>query len=708
MRFGAWGFVGICSTVFPPASCGFPPIFARELSSEKGHNQRGQERCVLMTATVETPLSLKLFNFNHCIRAAGRFFGACALLLALTLSKALADETWTYSVQISATVQVSPPQITLHWEDDDVYGVTNYMIYRKSRNATSWNFLTSVDSSTTSWTDSNVSVGTTYEYKMFKGATSHVGYGYIYSGINASLIDNRGKLILIVATNGLESLSNELARLQADLTGDGWRVIRHDVSSNDTPASVKSLIVDDYNADSANVQAAFLFGHVPIFESGSLNYDTHEARPMPTDAYYADVNGDWSSSPSYLPSDVELMVGRVDLANMPGNAAPGVMPSEVELLRNYLNKDHKWRFHQIDVQRRALMADRFGDLNGEARSATGYRNFEPMVGPGNLVWADISDASLPTNSWISLLSADSYLWTYACGGGQPTSMSAMGDHGQYFDVWSTDVVARDAKAVFFMMDGSWMGNWDQTDNFLRSVLATPTMGLACCCIAGHPHAFYHHMALGEPIGYGNRLTMNNSTLYQNQSNAFTRAIYIGLLGDPTLRLEPLTPPSNFSAVPSGNTVSLNWSPSTDTVAGYHVYRAISPAGPFTRLTSSLMTGTSFTDTSPPAGSPTYMVRAVALQINPSGSYYNPSEGVFAQPSAIVTAPPITVIAARSANGITLSWNSQAGVVYRVLSKTNASQNDWSDVSGGITAGSATTSWSDTSALPARFYRVTSP
>jgi hypothetical protein len=633
-----------------------------------------------------------------------------AATLALSASNVIADETWTYSVEISATVQASPPQITLHWENDDIYGVTNFTIYRKAKNATSWNLLTRVDGSTFSWTDPNVSVGSTYEYQMVKIATNHVGYGYIYSGIDASLIENRGKLLLIVATNGLDNLSNELARLQSDITGDGWQVIRLNVSSNDTPASVKSLIVNDYNSDPANVQSVFLFGHVPILQSGFLDYDTHGPRPMPADCYYADMNGDWSSSPSYLPSDVELMVGRVDLANMPGNAAPGVFTNEVELLRNYLNKDHRWRHKLFTVPRRALMADRFGDLGGEARSATGYRNFEPMVGPGNTLLANVSDASLPTNCWISLLSSNSYLWTYACGGGQDTTMSAMGSHGLYYDVWTTDIIAQDAKAVFFMLEGSWMGNWDHTDNFLRSVLATPTMGLACCCIAGRPHAFYHHMGLGEPIGYGTRLTMNNSTLYRNQSNDFARAIYIELLGDPTLRLEPITPPSNLSAVVNGSSVALNWSPSTDSVAGYHVYRATSSSGPFTRLTTSPITGTTFTDLSVPEGSYTYMLRAVALQTNPSGSYYNPSHGVFTTASVSATIPPITVTASRVANGIKLTWNTQPGTIYRVLSKTNTSQPNWTDLSGGITAASATTSWSDNNVgnVPARFYRVASP
>jgi hypothetical protein len=333
-----------------------------------------------------------------------------------------------------------------------------------------------------------------------------------------------------------------------------------------------------------------------------------------------------------------------------------------------------------------------------------------MVGPGNTFQANISDSDAIDPRWISLLATNDYLWTYACGGGQDTSMSAMGVHGPYNDAWSTDIVAQDAKAVFFMIEGSWMGNWDHTDNFMRSVLATPTMGLACCCIAGHPHAFYHHMGLGEPIGYGIRLTMNNSTLYRSQSNDFARAIYIELLGDPTLRLDPIAPPSNLSAAASGSAVTLNWSPSTDSVAGYHVYRAISSAGPFTRLTGSLITGTTFTDVSVPTGTYTYMVKGVGSQTNPSGSYYNPSQGVFVSASVTATLPPIRVAASRVGNGIKLTWNSQPGMAYRVLSKSNAFQPNWTDLSAGIIAGSGTTSWTDNNIgnVPTRLYRVASP
>ena len=105
-----------------------------------------------------------------------------------------------------------------------------------------------------------------------------------------------------------------------------------------------------------------------------------------------------------------------------------------------------------------------------------------------------------------------------------------------------------------------------------------------------------------------------------------------------------------------------------------------------------------------------MVRAVALQTNPSGSYFNPSQGIFTSVSVTASSPPITVSASRLGNGIKLTWNSQSGTVYRVFAKTNTSQANWADLSGGITATAPATSWSDTvvNTVPAKFYRVASP
>ena len=621
---------------------------------------------------------------------------------------AKADTTWNYTVQISATVQDSPPQIALTWPQDG-YGAIRYTVYRKAKGAAAWGAGIVLPGTTTLFTDTNVAVGATYEYQIIKDATlGYIGTGYIFSGIRAPLAEDRGQLILIVENRHAPALSNELARLQSDLTGDGWTVLRHDVSTNAAPASVRNLIIADYNADPAKVNTVFLFGHVPVLHSGNLNYDGHLARAMPADAYYGDVNGNWNGSPNYLPSDVELMVGRVDMFDMPGNYAPVPWPSEVELLRNYLNKDHKFRHKLITVPRRALMGDRRGAEGGRAVSATGYRNFEPLLGPDTVVQAGVDDTSPPNVRWGPMLAATSYLWAYGCGAGSPAGIGSLGTNGPYADLYSTDVVAQDAKAVFVMLYGSWFGDWDKPDNFMRAFLATSSLGLTCC-LAGEPQWFVHHMGLGETIGYGTRLSMNNSTLYQSQSNRFARAVHISLMGDPTLRMDPVSPPAALNAVATGGGVTLNWQPSAEAVLGCHVYRSALPAGPFVRLTGSPVTGNTFTDASASSNIYTYMVRAVTLQTTPSGSYSNASQGVFAT-AVSLGALPVRISVTWAANSLLLGWNSRPGAGYRVLAKASLDQTNWADVSGSIMATGTNAVWTATNlpALPQRFFQIVSP
>ena len=284
-----------------------------------------------------------------------------------------------YAVQVSATVQASPPQITLSWPADS--GATGYTVERKLRDATSWGSPVSLSATNTSYVDGNVSMGGAYEYNIQKQAANYFGAGYIYAGIALPPVVSRGKVMLVVDNSIGPSLVMELARLQQDLAGDGWTVLRHDVPRMVVDpadqsrtnwaaraaelANLKALIKADYTADPANVNSVFLFGHVPVPYSGNFAPDGHSDHQgaWPADVYYADMTGTWTDSSvtattatdprninvpgdgkfdaNIMPANATLRVGRVDLANLPAFAL-----SETELLRQYLYKDHgirqKW------------------------------------------------------------------------------------------------------------------------------------------------------------------------------------------------------------------------------------------------------------------------------------------------------------------------------------------------------------------------------
>ena len=460
------------------------------------------------------------------------------------------------------------------------------------------------------------------------------GEGYVYSGIQMPLVENRGTVILLVDETQASALTMELARLQQDLVGDGWAVIRHDVMRTDSVASVKALILADYMADTNNVNTAprlFLFGHLPVPYSGDIFPDGHQNHQgaWPADGFYGNVDGIWSDSTVndegasdsrnwnipgdgkydqfQFPSSIRLQVGRVDLSNLPAFAL-----SETELLRQYLNKDHRFRYKLISVVQRGLIDDNFGVQAGEAFAVSGWRSFAALFGPGNTFPAP----------WSNLYS-QGYLWAYGCGPADYTLAQSVTS--------TSELAANDPQAVFTMLYGSYFGDWDSTNDLLRAVLATPTYTLTSAW-AGRPLWHFHHMGLGETVGFSARVAQNNDgnqydLSYLYAAPTFSQFVHIALMGDPTLRMSIVAPPTGLtiSTNPTGG-CNLNWMPSPDMTAGYAVYRATNASGPFMRLNSGLLTTNRFAD--PSEASAVYMVRAVKLEVTPSGSYFNSSSGIF--------------------------------------------------------------------------------
>jgi len=604
-------------------------------------------------------------------RAFGVVAGLASILVACYCGRA-GEITSEYSVQVSAKVEAAPPRIALSWPQEGCQAPTSYTVYRKALEDSWWGRGTQLPPNAASFIDTNVEVGLPYEYQVVRTSPLYSGYGYVDAGIEIPMVEDRGKLLLVVDRTYSTELTDELAQLEEDLTGDGWSVIRMDVSRDDSVLKVKSLIRAQYKADPANVKCVFLFGHVPVPYSGNIVPDGHapdHQGAWPCDGFYGDMDGLWTdksvnvtvaSDPrnrnvpgdgkfdqSTFPAPLKLMVGRVDLANMPGRLCAGgdaTFPDELELLRNYLNKDHRFRTRQFDLPRRGVVGDYFGVRDGEAFAASGWRNFAAFFGAANV-------SALPRErTWIECLATNSYLWAYGCGPGTYTSIGGLGTANSYNDGVSTDLVKADVKAVFTLMFGSWLGDWDSEDDLQRSILATPSYGLACAW-SGRPHWFLQHMALGTPIGFSARLTQNNRRdgLYHNQMNNGAGQIHIALMGDPTLRMHIVAPPTHLAASLRSDSVDLHWERCDDSVVGYHVYRANTRAGPFARLTPAPVTTASFIDPRPGFAS-TYMVRGLKLETSGSGTYYNLSEGCLVTTPGTEIAPPAPTVAVRDGAG----------------------------------------------------------
>ncbi len=535
-----------------------------------------------------------------------------------------AQSTRDISVELTAKIKVDTPSIILQWTPSDA--ATQYQVFRKDKNAVSWGTIrATLDGSAKQYTDTNVEIGKSYEYKITRSGSGFTGYGYINSGIQVGQTDFRGKCILLIDTTYVNELSFYISRLVDDLTGDGWEIITLLTSRTSSPSEIKTKIVQVYNQDKINTKVLFILGHVPVPYSGNINPDGHPDHlgAWPADVFYADMDGNWtdisinnnaSGDPrnrnlpgdgkfdqSTLPSNAELQVGRVDFANM-----PAFQDSELNLIKKYLDKDHAYRHKKFVADKRAVIDDNFGYFSGEAFAASGWRNFGPLVGTENVT----------SDDYFTSMSDKSYQWSYGCGGGTYTSAGGIG---------STDnFKSSDLKGVFTMLFGSYFGDWDAQNNFLRAPLAQGTT--LTNVWAGRPHWYFHHMGLGENIGYSVKLTQNNSSLYYTHYAG--RFVHISLMGDPTLRNDVLEAVKNLQLAKENHHIKLKWTPPSEKVEGYHVYVKQPNSPNFIKLNRSLIKDTLFTDSCLLyKGNYQYMVRGVKLEITPSGSYYNLSQGI---------------------------------------------------------------------------------
>lgn len=534
------------------------------------------------------------------------------------------------AVEVTAKTAKISPVITLEWPA--VAAGERYAVRRRvaDTDAKADEFMLT----TNRFPDTGALPGVAYEYLVarIEGKTVKA-IGYIATGSEVPLVEKRGKVILISEKTLAAGLGAEIDRLLLDLAGDGWEIVRHDVGKKDTPQSVKKMIVEEHAKDPANVRSVFLLGRVPVPMSGDrFTADGHgnHVGAWPADVYYGDVDGEWTDTrdntnlkdqagkalvtgrfqnkpgdgkfdQGALPSPVELEVGRVDLAGMSAFSA-----SEAELTKRYLDKNHAFRHKKFKAEARAIVQDNFKEMP-ERFAFSGWQNFGSFFGPKNV----------HEKKWRGEISENGYLWGYCCGPGLVKQVRGVID--------TDDFVKAPSKVVFAMMFGSYFGDWLYDNNVMRAPLAAEGMTVVSIW-AGRPHWFIHHMGMGATVGYSTRLTQNNGgNKGYTPSGGFARGIHIALMGDPTLRMHVVAPPKDLTVKPGGG-MSLAWKPSPDKIVGYYVYRAKSALGPYERITPEFLKTTGFADHNGKAED-FYMVRAVALEVSPSGSYYNASQGI---------------------------------------------------------------------------------
>lgn len=515
-------------------------------------------------------------------------------------------------------------------------------IKRRPLSAPAWSIL-ATNYLPVRFTNSDLVIGQRYEFQ--------ISNQLLTAAIAAAPVEDRGRLLLIIEQSLAKSLAREIDVFENDLAGDGWSVARflaprHNDRQPSRNAlsvqSVKSFILSQ--ARPGQPGTILLLGHVSIPYSAFSSPDGHGGRALPADIYYGDLDGlytdhtvDFASAidpperrhdnrphdgkwdQSRLPSNssglaqLELAVSRIDFAHLSG---PG-RDQELVWLRRYLAKNHAYRHKQLVFSNRVIAGSYFYQGPAPGIYAEALRNGKRWLGPdpNNVVEGDFFLERTPA------------LWAFH--GGWGLSYGIQGTSGQYHT--SSDALRRATtsgpKTAFVSLFGSYFLDWHYTNNLMRTLLTLPQAGLGAMWFMPHEpriNLAFESLALGEPIASGLVQAANRTAA------ADGLPMFFSFLGDASLRLQILAPPSKLS-VSGKNQRVLSWIPSPES-SQYFVYRSGNLSGPWERLTPFPISETKFLDKTPPNEPTIYQVRSLQLVHTGSGSFTNLSQGTFSAPT----------------------------------------------------------------------------
>ncbi len=567
------------------------------------------------------------------------------LILMLSFIVTEASETYKRIVDISVRIDSSKSakEFILTWKNTDT-NAASYAIARKKKDDKEWIFLADVPAEDESiFTDKPPSSSNAYEYRIIKNTKDSIykGYGYVYTGYDVQMPFDRGIALLIIDENINDLLNEKIERFQLDLIGDGYTVIKREVErvENFNPAAVsrtKQIIEDVQSRFRDETITVILLGRVAVPYSGNTAWDGHQpdhTGAWPADVYYGVERDYWNDFNVYNRAPVRsenkntafdgkfdnsvipnnaLRIGRIDMYNL-----PDFKETEIELLLRYLDKNYAWRHKMFTAPKKALLDDGFGNyLLKEAFAASGWMTFSALLGSDNI----------DTLSFRYVLPDSSYLWAYGCNSGAYTNI--------YNTVYTEELAQKPYRSVFTLLLGSYAGDWDTRNNVLRATLASRPSMLATIW-SGRPFWFFHQMALGEPIGYCAQISQNNLKLYQSTGYRGLKGAHMALLGDPTLRMSYTAPPLQFEVISdvfvfNKRIIRLEWDQPDDDIIGYYLFRSDSLNGKFKLLSDGIIETTEFIDSTANGGSVAYMLRAVKRETAVTGTFYNLSQGVFAE------------------------------------------------------------------------------
>ncbi|MFT7036692.1 MAG: hypothetical protein ACJA2S_005229 [Cyclobacteriaceae bacterium] len=271
----------------------------------------------------------------------------------------------------------------------------------------------------------------------------------------------KGNILLLVDSEAADFASESLSDYMDVLLSEGWMPWLVPVAKTASVQEVKSLILQ-YDVNLKALTTVLLMGDIAVPNAGDINPDGHTDHKgaWPADIYYGDLDGLWTDQTvnntssnyprlhnikgdgnfdqDYIPSEIELAIGRLDFSEL-----PVFNLNEYELLDRYLKRNIDFRIGVYQPKRRAVIKNRNPWQEGLGQN--GICNFVPLVSPDSIVYFDFFDAFYV-----------SFLWLYGVSSGSMINSSGLGSINTYAN--------NDFQATFTAYFGSYYGDYDFENN----------------------------------------------------------------------------------------------------------------------------------------------------------------------------------------------------------------------------------------------------
>ena len=361
---------------------------------------------------------------------------------------------------------------------------------------------------------------------------------------------NRSVAIVVEPTL-LASIRTGLSQFEADLCTGGYNTVEHTTGFTNPP-ELRTYLQGLHGEPDRNLVGAILIGDIPHAYQWVTSH--HSSKEVISFQYYADLNGRFSKSPTYTSPGGHVYSYDLHSGDVGWEIWVGVLPrykgdlaQTTAAINRYFAKNHDFR------TRRLLRPNVFLQISEHFHATTmeEHNFFMDAMRSGTYSWTPYSNAEgalLYFDSPLGVLSVDQGYTDMQNGVADFTVADTHGFWGASGELTIALVETNPVQTLFFWSNGCAVGDLDHADNFLTSVLYSPTSDVLIAKgtsnnsggMGNNSNGFFGHniaTALAAKEAYGDAIIGHiNVPLIAPWSDS--REFHFGtvvVLGDPTLR-----------------------------------------------------------------------------------------------------------------------------------------------------------------------------